>query len=484
MRLFSAKYAVAQHIGVAFLLILLSQLLNAHHTIMYQDASGYVILAAKFITNGGKFTDHSGPLVFSLLNFDDSMRGYLFPLMLLPLLVVKTITHIPLTALTKLFGSAWAAVLIGGLLPVVWQRLTRRADAIPWVGFIAFVLAFLLFWGVNVTFTLTDIPALTLVIGGFLSLEKKRFGWWLVAGLCLAAATNFRPVYVIMLPIAAGLVAWLAWRMPQWSKVLPLAGLVLGLSLVLLPQAYINYYRFDKTTPFVLGLREKHLTDVRQLDNLYIWHLNAGLICQKYGPVLVEAIPNKVQYIPDNTGLAMLAARQKQPLTSAGVYLKYGVVHPIDFAGIQLKHMFNMLDIDYPSAYILKIAPPAAWYCWLNYSLLYLGVVALARLPLPGNAVLVSLLLALAAAVAICVPIVPETRFALPLHLLLLLAATLGIRPQHAWRRWHLSAKRYQHAAVVVTCYVLWLSVAFAMHSSRHTITRWLSPEASEQTFL
>ena len=116
-----------------------------------------------------------------------------------------------------------------------------------------------------------------------------------MAGLCLAAATNFRLVYVIMLPIAAELVAWLAWRTPQWSKVLPLAGLVLGLSLVLLPQAYINYYRFDKTTPFVLGLREKYLTDVRQLDNLYIWHLNAGLICQKYGPVLVEAIPSKAQ---------------------------------------------------------------------------------------------------------------------------------------------------------------------------------------------
>ena len=142
--------------------------------------------------------------------------------------------------------------------------------------------------------------------------------------------------------------------------------------------------------------------------------------------------------------------------------------------------MFNMLDIDYPSAYILKIAPPAAWYCWLNYSLLFLGVVALARLPLSGNAVLVSLLLAL----AIYIPIVPETRFALSLHLLLLLAATVGIRPQHAWRQWHLSARRYRHADVVVTCYILWLSAAFAMHSSRHAFVKWLSPEASQQTFL
>ena len=76
-------------------MILLSQLLNAHHTIMYQDASGYVILAAKFITHSGKFTDHNGPLEFSWLNFDDSMREYLFPLVLLPLLVVKIITHSP-----------------------------------------------------------------------------------------------------------------------------------------------------------------------------------------------------------------------------------------------------------------------------------------------------------------------------------------------------------------------------------------------------
>ena len=95
--------------------------------------------------------------------------------------------------------------------------------------------------------------------------------------------------------------------------------------------------------------------------------------------------------------------------------------------------------------------------------MLFLGVVALARLPLPGNAVLVSLLLALAAAVAICIPIVLETRFALSLHLVLL-AATVGIRPQHAWRQWHLSARRYRHAAVVVTCYILWISTAFAMH--------------------
>ena len=472
-----AKNQTAQRISVVFILALTSQLLNEHHGDMYHDAWGYLNLATKFI-------DTSGKREFNILNFDSQLRGYSFSVLLLPLLVVQSLTKLPLTLLTKLFGSVWAAVLVGGLMPELWKRLSRPSQQISWVGFLLFVVAFLLYWRDYLTFTLTDIPALTLLIGGILSLSKRGFKWWLLAGLCIAAAVNFRPVYTVALPIVGVLVVWLVWQSERYQRWLGLLGFVVGLGIVWLPQAYINYYRFGKVTPLVLGTRiEDNLRIDSKLNNLYIWHLNAGLVCEKYGPALVGVNPNLVEFVPDATGIELVASRNGQPIVSIGEYAAFAMAHPLGFFDIQVKHMFNLLDIDYPGIYVLRIQSVPVWYCFINYSLLFVGFLGLIGLPRPRSAIIIALLLALSASVLVCLPILTEPRFALPLHLLLIAAATMGVKPRLVQAYWRKAPYCYAQLLILLVGYALWISVAFSMHSKREKRAEWILPEAARQRY-
>lgn len=292
---------------------------------------------------------------------------------------------------------------------------------------------------------------------------------------------NFRPVYSITLPIVVGFMVWLLWRPAQWPRWLGLAGFVVGMGVVCLPQAYINYHRFGKATPFVLGVREVNVGKTSELDNLYLWHLNAGIVTQKFGPAMVGAQPNTVQFVPDTAGVALIAERKGQPFRSIGEYLGYVLQHPSEFLAIYTRHLFNSLDVDYPSTYVLKIHSPPFWYCLLNYTLLFLGFVAFLYLPRPRSVLAIVTVTAFGAVVAASIPIMPECRLVLPIHLLLLAAATLGFKPQIIWNRWRQNERLYRRTVMLLVCYFLWVSVAFALHTSSEAAAAWLLPEVVYQ---
>ncbi|WP_460502785.1 hypothetical protein, partial [Hymenobacter agri] len=217
-----------------------------------------------------------------------------------------------------------------------------------------------------------------------------------------------------------------------------LAGLVGGAALVLLPQLLINQRHFGQATPLVLAQRPGK-------EPLYLRQLAWGTALQRYETSLVPTIPRSLVYA-DSAGQRMLEAVPGGRFCNYGGFLRFLAQHPFSSAARYARHLFNGLDIRYPTPYPTRLHPPGqAALRLLNYALLGLGGwLALARwrsigqqiLPaeppvsLPPNAVLLALLLPC----LLTLPTLMECRFLLPLHLLLLTGVAATWQPLAWWR--------------------------------------------------
>lgn len=391
---------------------------------MRYDAGQYWELALRFIRNGH----------FSLLNYDASLRGYAGPLLLLPAWALRHLTGwLPLTC-TGITGAGWAAVLFGWLLPAGWERATgQRLGNGRWLLVLA--LGFLC-WRDYFIFPMMDVPACVLFGAGLLALWSPRALVWGAAGLALGAALNVRPSYMISLPVAL----LLGWHL---SRTVPGAGrrwsaLVVGLALVLLPQFLINLKYYQQPTPLVLWDQ----TDPRPL---YLRALGWGTRIERYETGFFPGNA-RVLVVPDTLGIEQMRPYGPAGFPSYGQYFAFVAQHPLPVAGRYLRHLYNTFDLWYATPYPQQPRPPGQLALQtLNHALIGLGLVALWRLPSRHSRAGQLVLLALALQVLLTVPFHVETRYVLPLHLMLLLAATdfsawAAIRAPRQWVPWALGA--------------------------------------------
>ncbi len=387
------------------------------------DAAEYWELSLKFTQEGH----------FSLLAFDEPVRGYLGPLLILPARIFCHFTGWSMLAGAQLLGTGWAALLFGVAIPQLWAQATGRPlTAARWLVLLG--LAFL-FWRDYFNFTLSDMPALTLLLLGLVALGRPGWRWAAVAGLLVAAAINTRPIYVASMP---GVLWLLLARQPadnvRWLRA---AALVAGLVLVLWPQWRINQVHFQQNTPLVLGARPGG-------TSLYRKQLAWGTGFQRYESSLIPEIPRSLVYA-DSVGQRALAQEPGSTFASYGQYLRFVGRQPLAIAGRYLRHLFNGLDIRYSTPYPTQLHPPIQPVLrLLNYALLGLGMwLAFGALLRPHSrftwpalpqARLVGVLAALLLPCLLVLPTLMECRFLLPLHLLLL-AVVAGWQPVAWWQR-------------------------------------------------
>ena len=388
------------------------------------DAAEYWELSLKFTQQGH----------FALLAFDEPLRGYLGPLLILPARLLCHVTGWSMLAGARVLGAGWAALLFGVAIPQLWAQVARRPlSAVRWgvmvgLGFI--------FWRDYFNFTLSDMPALTLLLLGLAALGRRGWAWAGVAGLLLAAAVNIRPIYVASVP--GGLWLLSAMSLPagqQWRRA---AGLVGGAALVLLPQWLINQRHFQQHTPLVLA----GLPGSRPL---YLKQLAWGTRFQRYESSLIPESPRSLVYA-DPAGQLVLSESPGRGFVSYGQYLEFVFRQPGAVGLRYLRHLFNGLDIRYPSPYPTRLHPPGqAALRLLNYALLglgaSLGAAALWRAyrrksadAAPSNAQAAAVLVALLLPCLLVLPTLMECRFLLPLHLLMLTGIAACWRPANWWR--------------------------------------------------
>ena len=404
--------------------------------------------AAEYWELSLKFTQHGG---FALLAFDEPLRGYLGPLLILPARLLCHFTGWSMLAGARVLGAGWAALLFGLAVPALWARSTGRAlSGGRWLAVLA--LGFL-FWRDYFNFTLSDMPALALLLLGLLALGRRGWGWASLAAALLAAAVNIRPIYAAALPGIFGLVllGWAGarrWRLQAGV----LAALAAGGALVLLPQLLINQRYFGQASPLVLAQRPGSAP-------LYLRQLAWGTAFQRYETSLIPAIPRSLVYA-DSAGQRALAAVPGGRFSSYGQFLGFAAARPLSTTMRYTRHLFNGLDIRYPTPYPTRLHPPGqALLRLLNYALFGLGLsLVLMRnqrvmptagsnalvLPVEGNTAqtlipahksqAVALLFALLLPCLLALPTLMECRFLLPLHLLLLTAVAACWQPRAWWR--------------------------------------------------
>lgn len=391
------------------------------------DANGYWDLTYKLYNNGD----------FSLYNFDSALRGYLFPLLHVPMVVLaQLVPWLSADVLIKLLGAGMAGGLAGVWLPRLWALLSQQPVAplrrLLLIGFI-FVL-----WRDYFNYSLTDFPVLVMEVGVLLLvLRRITPARMFVVGLLSAALINVRPVYQVVIPVLALLILWLSTdglRTWSWRTLGVLAGVfVLGFAVVTLPQWLINRENFSSSRLLVIGI-DFNDQEMAAKGDLYLQKLGEGLKLQKYETNIGTDHTTPVVGYVELTGAALLATDFNHSIDSYADYIKLIVEHPLDMATLWFRHLFNGLDVQYSTPYIRYVYSNSVRLAWLNYTVIF-AALAVAFRHLGRLRVLHWLLLVvLLAPVVFSIPLGMECRYVLPLHLVLATVACYGWPAAWSWQ--------------------------------------------------
>ena len=396
--------------------------------LVYLPFSGCLVLpydAAAYWDLAAQFSDHRH---FSLLHYANGLRGYLYPLLLFgPWALQHTVASwaTPLLC-AQMLGAGWAGLLFGLAIPQLWAQATGRPlTAGRWLMLLS--LAFV-FWRDHFNFTLSDVPALTLLLLGLGALGRSGRGWGLAAGALIAASINTRPIYIACVPGVLALLAINRRSVGWWCRCV---GLVVGSTLVLLPQGLVNWRYFQQATPLVLA----HLPG---RPPLYLRQLGWGTSFQRFEASLLPAHPAALVYA-DPSGQQALAAEPGRQFADYGHYLRFVACQPLSVGLRYGRHLFNGLDLWHATPYVMQLHPIGQDLLrLLNYllwgvSLGQIGCTCWHKRQVAVSIQARAVLLAVLLPCALSLPTLIECRFLLPLHLLLLASIAATAHPRAWW---------------------------------------------------
>jgi hypothetical protein len=234
-----------------------------------------------------------------------------------------------------------------------------------------------------------------------------------------------RPVYLVSLLQFLGLAIWWSYRHSPRATGWRWAALLIGIALTLGPQWAINRIHFQENTPLVLARLPG------QPGSFYLKQLAWGTRVQLFDGALTY--PSALPYA-DESGVKLFEEIKQREYSSYAQYLQIIAQQPADFFLRYGRHLFNGLDIRYPTPYRLTASSPESLPLkLLNYVLIALALITIRVKQLHWQHYLVLLALLLPCAAA--VPVAMENRFLLPLHLLLLSVVAFLFSPAEWWHR-------------------------------------------------
>jgi len=375
---------------------------------------------------------------FDFMLFNSVLRGYLFPLLLSPLVKISSYYGLAPMDVYRVVGASIAAVLFGTVLPGLWRATLPHVSSVSVSRRLLFGMLGFVFWRGYFQYPLSDFPAiLALASSLWLLLSRSSVHSGLLAGVLIAAAVNFRPVYAAALPLVAVL---LLWAPPTKIKETPitlaawLRGLAFaaGLIAMLLPQRLINRTHFGSNSFLVI-------TNLPSEPSLYLQQLEWGLQYKKYETNIGSSYPSAQMFFIDRRGSALWQSTGLPKLESYVQYWHIFQSAPLNVIRTWAEHLFNGLDLQYATPYILDVYQRTWLIALLNYTVIFGGLWVLLKgakkLKLTRSTLrLLLVLLALIGPCAAVLPVAIECRFLLPVHLLLSAAFSFMISPLQMWR--------------------------------------------------
>ncbi len=398
-------------------LVYLVHLFASGYDTFYYDANEYW-QAGKLFNDGGGF---------SLLSYDYEWRGYSIPLLNHILDSIGGALGMGDVTIVKVFGSLLAATLGVVVLPRLAKALFPNA-ALGWERVLALNALLFLYWRDHFDFPLADFPALLTASVGVIALLRRTTWGYAGAGVALGLAANMRGNYWFALLAAIAVSALIPLRAWNWRTRSTAVGLVLAGALIAsMPQMLMNHRHHDTWSPSIPIAKEVNL--------IAIW---LGLQAQKYetfvGPATEYPQPRVVYLDPatrkllEEEEITPVIRLNRPTFPNSERYIELALEHPITMTASYARHLFNGLDVKYPTPYIRDLDNTWLVLSLLQYTLLFL---ALARLVVPrarralggvrwsGMAVLASAMLGVIAAQ-------PEPRYYLPLTALVYLLVCFG----------------------------------------------------------
>ena len=385
----------------------------------YFDADNYWDLGKQFRNHGH----------FSLVSYDGVFRGYSVPLLNHVLQALASGFGVGSVTIVKVFGALLAATLGVVVAPRLARALFSGAEIGP-ARVLALNGVLFLYWRDHFDFPLSDFPSLLVAALGVLALLRATPWGFLAAGVCLGVAVNARPAYLPALAVGI-LAAALQARRADWTRRGVAAGLVVAGALVAsFPQMLINHHQRGTWSPQIP--RQKEIARIQ---------LSVGMRAQKYetyvGPRSGYPRP-EVFYLDPSTQHVLKEDHvpprfdpvlgQRVDITSYGQYVGIVVRHPFAMAAAYARHLFNGVDVQYPTPYVRDLGDRSTLLSLLQYTLLFAAVV---RLLLPGARRSLGRIRwwgfgVLASACLTSIPGPVEPRFFLPLQLLVYFLVCFG----------------------------------------------------------
>lgn len=405
------SHPIVTALVVAFAGVLIVALIQGPRP-FYGDSSKYWRLASEF-TRGGHF---------SLLNYADPLRGYAFPLAIYVLKMFASNTPVGKSDAATIFNVALftliGAVLAPQLAEITWPE--RRWGVFHRIALMALLL---IFWSGDLSYPLTDFPALTIALFALAAISRSDSpAWMLLAGAAAGLAFNLRPAYLLLIPMLFVIVA-LAWFDQRGTRhastarrAVGMALLVIGLVLVSLPQSLAVHRHYNTWSP-VPGFKMAAGSNISITEEV----LTKGMYEQRWDSFERPlGTPNAIAF-PDVSGQRLLEQQPEQIIKSNGQYLGLVVSHPTVMIPLLVRHIINGLDARYSTIYVEK--DPNGGHIWLRIGGFLLLFLALVRLLWPAarrrlGRVRWRYPLALAVCVLTAIPSAIETRYMLPIYLL------------------------------------------------------------------
>jgi len=410
----------------------------------YFDARRYWSLADRFQTEGH----------FSLLSYDNPIRGYSLPLLNDFLKAISSWLDIGSVTIIEFFGALLAATLAVILLPRLAKALFSNADT-HWTRILLLNALVFLFWRGHLNYPLSDFPAAVAAVAGLLGLLRRTAAGYLVAGIGIGLATNIRPAYfpaLVVALVAAAAVPLKPWRLPTRSAFVGL--ILLGALIASAPQMLINHRHSGTWSPFVSGTSD--LTHAR---------LTGGLLIQRtetyVGPPTQYPRP-LVNYL-DPFGIKVRNAEHVSKITSDGQYLRIALRHPVFMTLSYALHTFNGFDVRYPTPYVKDLRDRPVFLPAVDYTIIFLAIIRLvlseARRRL-GRIRWIGIVLLLSPTV-VAISSALEPRYFLTVHLLMYMLVCFS----PGWRSLFLAGTSRRRVGIAAA-YVALLMVSFTLRAS------------------
>ena len=380
----------------------------------YYDASDYWSLGGTFGRSGH----------FSLLDYDSTIRGYALPLLNHVLASIATSADVGSATIVQLFGALEVALLGTILIPAVVRATWPAAQVTPGRILLLNGLVFL-FWRDYFGFPLSDFPAATLAVAALYAVTRRSPAGYALAGLALGLAWNVRQAYVATF-VAVLIIALLRAGLHRTPlRALLAFGLVLaGLVVASAPQMLINHhhgYGWTLTVPDAKRVA---------MANLY-----GGMQEQRYETYVGTSYPTPAVRYFDPSTQAILRTDHTVSFTNYAQYARVVERHPTEMIASWGRHVFNGLDVRFATPYIHDLSATSEWFSLIVYSLLF---AAAARLLVPvfrrqfGHGAWPEAL-AMASAIVPAIPLGAESRYFVPVQLIVYSIVVFGPGTRQGW---------------------------------------------------